>query len=96
MPSPRGKFSRYKIPDDLEPSGICHILVPVPNDTEYVAMLMGALWRMSIQSHYERDDGQSARVVASLWRGVWVAVQGGLEDGCTDMIIDIRPDPGND
>jgi len=95
MPTPQGKFSRYKIPDDLAPLGICNILVPVPNDTEYVAQFLGSLWRMSLQTHYERDSGHSGAIVAAIWREVWVSVQNALTGGCTDMIIDMRTDPAN-
>jgi hypothetical protein len=41
---------------------------------------MGAIWRMGIQSHYERDDAHSGAVVAAKWRAIWLEVQSGM--GC--------------
>lgn len=76
--------SRYKIPDDLEPSGICCISVPVPNDREYIAQFMGAIWRMSLQTHYERDAAHSAVTVAAIWRGIWEDLQ---VSGCCGVTI---------
>lgn len=69
--------------------------MPVPNDTEYVAQFMGALWRMSLQTHYTRDSGHSGTIVAAIWRDVWETVQNNLAGGCTEMIIDMRTDPAN-
>ncbi|KKM24528.1 hypothetical protein LCGC14_1604200 [marine sediment metagenome] len=85
MPAPLSNFSRYKIPDDLTPSGICCICVPVPNDREYIAQFMGALWRMGIQSHYERDEAKSGKVVAKIWRDIWLELQT-MGCGCTPGI----------
>jgi len=50
---------------------------------------------MSLQTHYERDDGHSGVVVAAIWRAIWIEVQNNLTGGCTDLIIDMRTDPGN-
>lgn len=79
--------SRYKIPDNLDPSGICCITVPVPNDREYIAQFMGAIWRMSLQTHYERDEGHSAVTVAALWRGIWKDLQ--VSACCGNLINDV-------
>ena len=75
MPAPLSNFSRYPIPSDLDPDGICCITVPVPNDRQWIAQFMGALWRMSLQTHYERDPAKSGKVVAARWRQVWREVQ---------------------
>ncbi len=80
MPTAGTQFSRYKIPDELDPSGICCISVPVPNDREWIAQFNGAVYRMSIQSHYERDAAHSGTIVAARWREVWRAIQVGCCD----------------
>ncbi len=75
MPTAGSNKSRYKIPDDLAPSGVCCITVPVPDDPEWVAMFMGAIWRLSLQTHYEREPTQSGKVAAAVWRGIWEDIQ---------------------
>lgn len=74
MPKSKSNFSRYKIPDNLNPSGICCVCVPVPDDREWIAQFMGAIWRMSLQTHYERDTAHNAIVVAAKWREIWSEV----------------------
>lgn len=85
MPKNKSNFSRYKIPDDLAPLGICCISVPVPDDPEWLAQFMGAIWRMSLQTHYERDDAHSAITVAGKWREIWEEVN---MAGCCDGVAD--------
>lgn len=75
MPTPSNNFSRYKIPDVINPSGVCCICVPVPDNREYRAQFMGAIWRMSLQTNYERDDAHSAQLVAAVWRKIWEDLQ---------------------
>lgn len=89
MPTNKSNFSRYKIPDNLDPSGICCISVPVPNDREYIAQFMGAIWRMSLQTHYERDDAHSAVTVAAIWRQIWedMQVSGCCQPGIGQVVI---------
>ncbi len=36
---------------------------------------MGAIWRMSLQTHYERDDAHSGKLVAAVWREIWEDLQ---------------------
>ncbi len=74
MPTRESDFSRYKIPADLAPVGVCCVCVPVPDDVEYKAQFLGALWRMSLQTHYRRDAAHSGAVVAAIWRDVWTEV----------------------
>lgn len=74
MPTAGSNFSRYIIPSDLDPDGICCISVPVPNDRQWIAQFLGAIYRMSVQSHYERDAAHSARIVAARWREIWIEV----------------------
>lgn len=71
MPTPGSNFSRYVIPSPLLPVGTCCICVPVPDSVEYRAQFLGAIWRMSLQTHYQRDTAQSGKVVAARWRSVY-------------------------
>lgn len=95
MPSKRGNRSRYVIPTPLLPSGVCCICVPVPDSVEYKAQFLGALWRMSLQTHYERDEAKSGKIVAARWRQVYEEVRDNMaccpDTGMTQIIdIDIR------
>lgn len=71
MPAAKSNQSRYVIPEDLDPEGICCVHIPVPDDPQWRAMLLGALWRLSLQTNWERDAAHSAKVVAARWREVW-------------------------
>lgn len=75
MPKTGSQFSRYVIPNDLFPEGICCVSVPVPDDPQWRAQFLGALWRLSLQTHYERDANQSGKVVAARWRDVYSDVR---------------------
>lgn len=70
-PTAGSNFSRYPLPADLSPEGICCICVPVPDDPQWLAMFHGAIWRLSLQTHWERDADFSARIVAAKWREIW-------------------------
>ena len=53
---------------------------------------MGAIWRLSLQTHYERDDAHSGAVVAAKWRAIWLEVQsdmGCCEESTPTKIINI-------
>ncbi len=92
MPTEESNFSRYIIPDEINPVGDCCICVPVPNSPEYIAQFMGAIWRLSLQTHYERDDAHSGAVVAAKWRAIWLEVQsdmGCCEESTPTKIINI-------
>lgn len=88
MPTAESNKSRYVIPDNLNPTDVCCISVPVPNDPQWIAQFMGALWRMSLQTHYERDAAKSGKIVAAKWRQIWQEVQD--MPCCPDI-----PDAGN-
>lgn len=38
-------------------------------------MLSGALWRLSLQTNWERDEAHSAIIVAAKWRAIWTEFQ---------------------
>lgn len=75
MPTDRSRLSRYVIPDDLDPDGICCVTVPVPDNPQWRAQFLGALWRLTLQTHYERDANKSGKVVAARWRQVYSEVR---------------------
>lgn len=65
--------------------GVCCITVPVPDSPEYIAQFMGAIWRMSLQTHYERDAAHSGKLVAAKWRAIWLELQ--TMGCCKDTVI---------
>ncbi len=87
-PTAGSNFSRYVIPDDTNPSGICCICVPVPDDRQWLAQFYGAIWRLSLQTHYERDAAHSGKIVAAKWREIWMEIQD-MSCGCEPSITDI-------
>ncbi|KKM23468.1 hypothetical protein LCGC14_1614890 [marine sediment metagenome] len=48
-------------------------------------MFYGAIWRMSLQTHYERDPAQSGKIAAAKWREIWMGLQN-MGCGCTPGI----------
>lgn len=63
--------NRKGLPQNIPPTllrrGIC---VQVPDDPEYIALFMGALFGLSKQSIYDRDPLHKAKQVAAVWRAV--------------------------
>jgi hypothetical protein len=54
-------------------------------------MLSGALWRLSLQTNWERDEAHSAKIVAAKWREIWMEVQNmGCCNGGATQSIDIQ------
>lgn len=49
--------------------------MPVPNDPQWIAHFYKAIWRLGIQSNYERDAAHSAKIVAAKWREIWEELQ---------------------
>jgi len=62
----------------------------VPDDPEWIAQFMGAIWRMSLQTHYEREPTHSAILVAAKWREIWEDLQvSGCCNGGADQNINV-------
>jgi len=78
MPTNKSQLSRYVIPDELDPEGVCCVSVPVPDNPQWRAMFLGALWRLSLQTHYERDAAHNGKVIAARWRNVYEQVRDGM------------------
>lgn len=74
-PTAGSQLSRYVIPDELAPPGVCCVSVPVPDNPQWRALFLGALWRLTLQTHYERDTAKNGKVVAARWRQVYSEVR---------------------
>jgi hypothetical protein len=46
----------HKIPSELEPQGDICVPLTIPANTDYVALLVGALRKLELQRHYEVDE----------------------------------------
>jgi len=77
-PTAGSNFARYVLPDNTDPDGVCCVSVPVPDDPQWRAAFHGALWRLSLQTNWQRDDNKLAKVVAARWREVWSEVGAGM------------------
>ncbi len=82
-PTAGSNFSRYVIPDDLDPPGICCVCVPVPDDRQWRATFFGALKRLTLQTNWERDAAHNAQTVAAKWLEIFIEAEN-MGCGCAN------------
>jgi len=61
----------HKVPETLNPEGDYCVTLLIPADSEFVALLVGALSALQDENYYERDADYSntgAKAVAEQWR----------------------------
>jgi len=61
----------HKVPETLNPEGDYCVTLMIPADSEFVALLVGALSVLQEESYYERDSDYSntgALAVSEQWR----------------------------
>lgn len=61
----------HKVPETLNPEGDYCVALRIPADSEFVALLVGALSVLQEESYYERDSDYSntgALAVSEQWR----------------------------
>jgi len=61
----------HKVPETLNPEGDYCVTLLIPADSEFVALLVGALSVLQDESYYERDSDYSntgALAVSEQWR----------------------------
>lgn len=71
MPSRTSNKNLKKLPPLPAPQGRICIPVFVPDNVEWAALFLGALYELSLQSKYDRDEAHSAKLVASVWWNIW-------------------------
>lgn len=54
--APTSKSDLHKVPDTLNPSADYCVSLIIPADSEFVALLVGALSLLQEESYYERDS----------------------------------------
>jgi len=80
------KIIPAQVPPTLE--RIC-IPVRVPNDPEWIALFVGAVFELTKQQLWDRDAGHLAASIAAVWREVFVQMQASMALGeqCNDLGI---------
>lgn len=84
----------YKLPSDLEPTGVQCIRVYVPDDVEWRSLFWGAFSELARWFNYEKDGTENGAQVARLWRTLYLQseaefIEGG---GCGLMDVRVKPD----
>lgn len=64
------KGNAWMIPANIAPTERRCVLLYIPDDIEWIANFWGALLPLSQWMNWERDDGHSGTLVASVWREV--------------------------
>src|SRR5690349_3955068 len=61
--------ARFPLPDDWSPEGIVCLSIPVPNDSQFIAALIGITDQLKYSFNFARDDTRTgAATVARTWR----------------------------
>jgi hypothetical protein len=87
-PSLRSNKNKWSLPAVIEPEGTVCISVPVPNDPEWIAKFYGALYTLSQQIWWDRDETHAAQIVAARWQQVYLATLQGdcMAEDCDDCL----------
>lgn len=93
MPSRTSNKNKMHLPPYPPPAGTVCIPVNVPDDPQWIALFTGAIYRLSQQIWYDRDDAHTAKAVAAVWADIYNST---LQSawGCGGM-FDIRLKPGS-
>ena len=92
MPSQTSNKNKMHLPPLPAPEGRYCITVAVPDDPQWIALFYGALFRLSQQIWYDRDQDKSARDVAAVWRDVYLNTLN-KEGDCMSCLCYIRRNP---
>lgn len=87
---------RIELPDDLAPVGTVCVLIPAPDDPQYISMLIGLADMLKWSSLYARDPTRTgAATVARVWDDALLTRPIEVLD-CEDcMQIQLRQNPSN-
>lgn len=72
MPSLRSNKNKWHIPPYPPPEGVRCINVAVPDDPQWIALFYGAIYRLSQQIWYDRDEAHTAALVAAVWQDIYL------------------------
>ena len=86
MPSNQSNQNKKKLPENLTPDNFRCVTFMLPNDVEHLALFYGAVWTLSQQIWYERDEARSAKIVADYWRGLMPSIKAAMDSGCAFRI----------
>ncbi len=65
------KNTLYKIPKEINPSGYVCFTVRVPDNEDYRAHFIGAIFNLTRWYSFERDELKQGKDVAQVWNGVF-------------------------
>lgn len=71
MPSLTSNKNKKRLPANIAPvTGRC-VPLYLPEDQDYLGLLLGAIYDLSLQIRYDRDPTHKAKDVAAWWRAYW-------------------------
>lgn len=92
MPQHKSTKTVFPLPDDWEPEGIVCVTVPVPDDAQYIAALVGLLDLLKNSRSFARDaTATGAATVSRTWQAALDSVPIKIGD-CESMILRQNPD----
>lgn len=96
MPSKSNK-NKLSLPTYPPPVETVCIPVNVPNDDRWIALFLGAIYRLTQQVWYDRDAARTAKLVAAVWQDIYLATIKATWDceGGSGM-FDLRVSPTDD
>jgi hypothetical protein len=93
MPQHKSTITEFPLPDDWEPEGTVCVTVPVPDDPQYVAMLVGLLDWLKLSRSFARDaTATGAAIVSRTWQAA-LESQPIIIGECDVMSYDTRVHP---
>lgn len=96
MPRNYVPIPRIELPDDWEPEGVVCALVPMPDDPQYLAMLVGLIDQLRYSALFGRDPTKTgAAIVARTWAAALKDRPILISDCEGDMPFRLRQSPVN-
>lgn len=64
----------HNLPDDLNPTGVLTVPLSIPNDSDWVELLIGAIRQLSTEDYYQLQDHRDSDIFAvnDIWRKVTI------------------------
>jgi len=94
MPSKSNK-NKLSLPTYPPPVETVCIPVNVPNDDRWIALFLGAIYRLTQQVWYDRDEAHTAKLVAAVWGDIYLQTVKATWD-CDGSMFDLRVSPTDD
>lgn len=76
----RGINKGFILPTNPQPTGRKYICVPIPDDPQHIDNFFGALFELTMWFNYMRDDNQTGKQCADVWRDIFQELV--LQESC--------------